>query len=139
MIHITETVAFDEREIRQRFVRAVGPRGENPDRDATAVELRLDITRSSLPGDVKDRLIALGGRHVTNSGVLVVVGRADRSQVRNRAAAHARLFSLLKRAATLSRGRTATAVPPIARRQRRLDKRRQAAVKRSRKREVDDT
>ena len=89
MIHITDTVAFDEREIGERFVRADGPGSINEDRDATAVELRLDIPRSSLPREVKDRLIALGDRHVTRAGILVVVARADGSQLHNRAAAHA--------------------------------------------------
>jgi ribosome-associated protein len=57
MIHITETVALDEHEIQERFVRAMGPRSQNLNRDATAVELRLDVARSSLPRDVKKRLI----------------------------------------------------------------------------------
>jgi ribosome-associated protein len=139
MIHITDTVAVEEREIKQRFVRAVGAGGENVDRDATAVELRFDIPKSSLPDDVKARLIALGGRHVTSAGVLVVVGRADRSQLQNRTAAHARLFSLLKRAAASPIRRRPTTVPSIARRTRQLAKQRQAAVKRSRNRRDDDT
>src|SRR6476659_607299 len=54
MIHITDTVAFDEGEIGERFVRAFGPGGINGDRDATAVELRLDIPKSSLPHEVKE-------------------------------------------------------------------------------------
>ena len=73
----------------------IGPGGLNGDRDATAVELCLDIPKSSLPQEVKARLIALGGRHVTSAGILVVVARADRSQVQNRSAAHARLLALL--------------------------------------------
>lgn len=111
MIYIPDTVAFNESEIEERVVRAAGPRGKNVERDATAVELRFDIPRSSLPREVKDRLIALGGRRVTSAGVLVVVGRADRSQVQNRAAAHDRLFSLLERAAKSPIGRRPTTVP----------------------------
>ena len=90
---------LDEREVTERFVRSTGPGGQNLNRDATAVELRLDIGRSSLPRDVQARLIALAGRHITTGGVLVVVGRAHRSQAENRDAARARLVALLKRAA----------------------------------------
>jgi ribosome-associated protein len=138
MIHVTETVALDEHEIQERFVRAMGPRSQNLNRDATAVELRLDVARSSLPRDVKKRLIALGGRHVTSDGVLVVVGRLDRSQVRNRAAAHARLFALVERAAKPPRPRKATQISPAARQKRMVAKERQSAVKRSRVRQGED-
>ena len=47
----------------------------NIDKDATAVELRVDIGKSSLPSDLKERLIAMAGRHVTTDGVLVIVSR----------------------------------------------------------------
>ena len=75
MIHITDTVVLNEREIRERFVRATGPGGQNIDKDVTAVELRVDIGKSSLPSDLKERLIAMAGRHVTTDGVLMVVSR----------------------------------------------------------------
>lgn len=139
MIHVTDAVAFDEREIGERFVRAIGPGGLNGDRDATAVELRLDIPKSSLPREVKDRLIALGGRHVTSAGILVVVARADRSQVQNRSAAHARLLALLERAAKPPASRRPTALTAATRRKRLLAKQRQSAVKRSRSRRENDS
>jgi ribosome-associated protein len=133
MIHITNTVAFDEREIKQRFVRAVGPRGVNVNKDATGVELRLDVSHSSLPQDVKQRLIAIGGRHVTAAGVLIVLCRADGSQVQNRSAARQRLFALLERAATSPRMRKPTRITPATQRKRLVAKERRSAVKRSRK------
>lgn len=139
MIHITDTVAFDEREIRERFVRSAGPRRTNVDRDATAVELRLDISRSSLPRDVKERLITMGGRRVTNAGVLVVAGRADRSQLQNRSAAHARLFALLERAATPPTRRRPTRIALATRRKRLVSKERRSSLKRSRSRREDDS
>jgi ribosome-associated protein len=139
MIHITDTVAFDEREIGERFVRANGPGGLNEDRDATAVELRLDIPTSSLPQDVKERLMALGGRHVTTAGVLVVVARSDRSQLQNRAAAHARLLTLLERAAKPPARRRPTTLSAATRRKRLSDKQQHSAVKRSRSSRNDET
>jgi ribosome-associated protein len=76
---------------------------------ATAVELRVDIRKSSLPPDVKEWLIALAGRHVTTEGVLVVDSRVHRSQAQNRdAAREKRLASKkLKGAVKHSRSRRA--------------------------------
>jgi len=89
MIRVTDTIALQAREVKERFVRASGPGGQNLNKDATGVELRFDVRKSSLSPDLKDRLIALAGRHVTTDGVLLVVARASRSQVQNREAAHA--------------------------------------------------
>jgi ribosome-associated protein len=111
----------------------------NVRKDATAVELRLDVSRSSLPQDLKQRLIAIGGRHVTSAGVLVVVGRAARSQVQNRSAAHARLFALLERAATPPTRRKPTRPSAATEGQRLVAKKRRSAVKRSRSRRDDDS
>ena len=95
-MRITNDLVVDDHEIQERFVRSIGADGENPRRKATAVELRLDIDRSSLPADVRARLRVLGGRHVTGTGVLVVVSRRHRSQERNRDAARKQLLHLLQ-------------------------------------------
>jgi len=133
VIHITDSIALPDDEIQQRFVRAAGGGGQNINRDATAVELRLDLRKSTLPADVVERLIPLAGRHVTDKGVLVVVSRTASSQAVNRETAHTRLLALLKRAAKRPRIRRATATPDPAREERLSSKHRQGAVKRSRK------
>ena len=138
MIHITETTLFDDREIRERFVRSAGAGNKNVNSDATAVELRLDIVRSALPADVKERLIAIGGRHVTADGVLVVVSRADPSQARNRGTARARLLTLLSRASIPPKERKPTVVSPGVRHERLIAKERKSAVKRARSARDDD-
>ena len=94
-MRITNDLVVDDHEIEERFVRSMGTDGQNPRRKATAVELRFDIDRSSLPVDVQARLRQLGGRHVTGRGVLVVVSRRFRSQARNREAAREQLLQLL--------------------------------------------
>jgi ribosome-associated protein len=138
MIQVTSSIALDERDIAERFVRSSGPGGQNLNRDATAVELRLEIGKSSLPPDVKARPIALGGRHVTTDGVLVVVGREHRSQVENRDAARARLVALVKRAATPPKKRNATQPSTVERERRRTSKARVSAVKRARRARNED-
>ena len=133
MIHITDSIALSDDEIQQRFVRAAGGGGKNVNRDATAVELSFDVRKSLLPADVKERLVRLAGRHVTDAGVLVVVSRASTSQAENRETAHARLLALLKRAAKPPRIRRETLTPTPAREERLRSKHWQSTVKRTRK------
>jgi ribosome-associated protein len=97
-MRISDDLGVDDQEIEERFVRSMGADGQNPRRKATAVELRFDIDRSSLSADVQARLRVLGGRHVTGTGVLVVVSRRYRSQARNREAARKQLLHLLQEA-----------------------------------------
>jgi ribosome-associated protein len=133
MLKITDAITLHDHEVKERFVRAIGPAGQNPDKNATAVELRLDVSKSSLPSDVKERLIALGGRHVTADGVLVIVGREFRSQLRNREAARDMLVRLLKRAAKLPTVRTPPTPTAAARESRLAAKQRRSEAKRSRR------
>jgi ribosome-associated protein len=132
MIHITDTTVLDDSEIVERFVRAAGARGQNARKEATAVELRFDIRKSSLPPDVKRRLIGLAGRAVTRDSVLTVVSRADRSQAANRDSAHARLLALLRRASTPPTPRTPTRISAAVRQSRLALKHRHSALKRAR-------
>ena len=101
VIHITDTTVFDEREIQERVVRAAGSVNEAVREASAAIELRLDLEQSSLPPDVKLRLIAVGRRHVTAEGIFVVVSRSHRSQTTNRDTALAQLLRFLIRASVV--------------------------------------
>jgi len=120
MIRITDTIAIDERELDERFVRASGPGGQNVNKVSTAVELRFDVGASSLPFDVKARLVALAGRRMNTEGVLLIDSREHRTQAMNREAARARLVALLQRAAIRPKTRRPTK-PKKAAKERRLD------------------
>src|SRR5512137_686728 len=100
MHRVTDTIAIDDSELSETFVRASGPGGQNVNKVATAVQLRFDVRHSpSLPGDVRQRLLAIAGNRVTADGVLVIDARAHRTQEANRAEALARLVALVARAA----------------------------------------
>ena len=128
-IRITSTLALDEREIAERFVRASGPGGQNVNKVATAVELRFDVCASSLPPEVQDRLIALAGARVTMDGVLVIDSREHRTQAQNREAARARLVALIERAARRPKTRRRTRPHRAAREKRLASKKHRGAVK----------
>lgn len=128
-IEITPRILIDERELDERFVRASGPGGQNVNKVSTAVELRFDITRSSLPDDMKSRVRALAGHRVTTDGVIVIDSREHRTQAMNREAARARLVALLQQAAVRPRARRATAPGRGARERRLSEKKRRSDVK----------
>ena len=132
MIRITDTIGIDERELDERFVRASGPGGQNVNKVSTAVELRFDVGASSLPSDMRARLVALAGSRITGEGVLLIDSREHRTQAQNREAARARLVALVRHAAVRPKKRRPTRPRAGARERRLASKKRRSAVKTSR-------
>jgi len=134
MIHITPSIAIDESEIQLEFIRASKPGGQKVNKVATAVQLRFDVGNSpSLPDDVRERLMRLGGRRMTQDGVLVIKAQRFRAQDRNREDAIERLIELIRKAAEKPKPRRRTR-PTLASKRRRLEsKRRRGKTKRIRR------
>jgi len=129
---ITPSLVIEDAEIEERFVRASGPGGQNVNKVATAVQLRFDVSRSSLDSAVRDRLRAIAGSRVTDDGVLVIDARSHRTQSQNREDARERLADLVRRALVAPKRRRKTR-PSKGSKERRLEsKKRRSDTKRSR-------
>jgi ribosome-associated protein len=130
MISVTPTIAIDEREIEENFIRSSGPGGQNVNKLATAVQLRFDVRHSpSLPHGVRERLERLAGKRLTRDGVLIITAQRHRTQERNRQDALDRLLELIREAAIVPVRRRPTR-PTMGSRQRRLEgKRRRSTIK----------
>jgi ribosome-associated protein len=120
MIPVTPSIALDEAEIQESFVRASGPGGQNVNKVSTAVELRFDAMRSPALSDaVFYRLKSLAGRRMTQEGVIVIDAQRFRSREQNRADALERLVALIREASVAPKPRRATR-PTLASKKRRL-------------------
>ncbi len=135
MIQVTPAIAIDEREIQEEFIRASGPGGQNVNKVATAVQLRFDVANSpslSASEDVRQRLISLAGKRITEKGILIIEARRFRTQGANRQDAIERLVELIRKAAQEPQIRHKTR-PTLGSKTRRLaTKRRHAVTKHSR-------
>jgi ribosome-associated protein len=124
-MRITRSIQIDESELEFRFVHASGPGGQNVNKVATACQLRFNVVNSpSLPDAVKQRLVRLAGRRMTDRGELVLDARRYRTQPRNRQDALERFVKLLQRAVVAPKPRRKTK-PTLASKRRRLESKQQ--------------
>jgi ribosome-associated protein len=134
MIHITNQISIREDEIKEEFIQASGPGGQNVNKVASAVQLRFDIKNSpSFPDDVGKRLTLAGGKRVSSEGVLIITARRFRDQNKNRKDALSRLVEMIRKAAEIEKPRIKTRPSRNSKIKRLEAKRHRSGIKRRRR------
>lgn len=128
---------IDPAEVSISAIRAQGAGGQNVNKVSNAVHLRFDVRASSLPAELRERLLQLDDHRISREGVVVIKAQKFRSLEKNRAEALRRLAELVARAARIPRARRATRPGAAAVAKRLREKSQRADLKAARTRRID--
>ncbi|MGF1771211.1 aminoacyl-tRNA hydrolase [Vibrio wakamikoensis] len=120
MLHISNTVTIADWEIELTAIRSMGAGGQKVNKTSSAIHLRFDIKRSTLPDFYKERLLSLTDSRITKEGVIIIKAQQFRTQEQNREDALERLKKIILSATVVQKARRATK-PTRASQKRRVD------------------
>ena len=137
MIRISDSISIEDDEVTLNAIRAQGSGGQNVNKVATAIHLRFDITASSLPDAVKNRLLASRDQRINSDGVIVIKAQSHRSQDKNRSDAVCRLVEIIQSATKTRRKRIPTRPGRAAKQKRLNEKKMRGSLKKLRSGKFD--
>jgi len=120
MITISPNIRLNDNEVEFEAIRSGGPGGQHVNKTSTAIHLRFDVNSSSLPREVKQRLLRSNDQRLSKDGVIVIKAQEASSQVRNKEEAIERLREMIQWALRVPKKRIPTR-PGKAARQKRMD------------------
>lgn len=138
MLYISKKITIPLNELEFTAIRAQGPGGQHVNKVSTAIQLRFNISRSSLPEIYKKRLLTLNDHRITDEGVIIIKAKGYKSQHKNKSDALNRLVELIRRVLTIPKKRKPTQ-PTIASREKRLNAKSHRSQIKAHRRKITDT